>query len=103
MSYLALVVLVVPACIGFAATFRLGSNRGTLLGGLVAFLTVLGLLLFQVSPPEPGRPGSETSRLGYAWGLMMFESPRWVPSFLIAAAIGAVIGRMRARRGDASR
>lgn len=97
MSYLAFAVLVVPACIGFIATLALGPNRGTLIGGLVMVTAVLVLLLFQVTPPEPGRPGSETSRLGYAWGLMLFEWFRWLPAFLVGAAAGALIGRARGR------
>lgn len=97
MVYLDFVVLVVPAMIGMAGALLLGANRGTLFGAISMLVVVLVLLLFQVSPPEPGRPGSETSRLGYAWGLMMFEWYRWLPSFLVGSAIGSLIYRTRRR------
>ena len=97
MFYLDFVILVVHAVIGVAGALLLGPNRGTLVGGISMLLAVLVLLLFQVSPPEPGRSGSETSRLGYAWGLMMFEWYRWLPSFLVGSAIGSLIYRRRSR------
>lgn len=95
MSYLDVVVLAVPAIIGLAGALSLGPNRGILFGGLAMLATVLLLLLFQVTPSPPGRPGSDTSRLGYAFGLMMFEWYRWLPSFLVGAALGALIFRAR--------
>jgi hypothetical protein len=98
MSYLDFVVLVVPAIIGVGAALWLGPNRGTLLGGAAGVVCVLLLLMFQVTPPEPGQPGSETSRLGYAYGLMMFEWYRWLPSLLIGAAAGSLIYRSRSSR-----
>lgn len=97
MFYLDFVILVVPTVIGVAGALLLGANRGTLFGGISMLVAVLVLLLFQVSPPEPGRPGSETSRLGYAWGLMMFEWYRWLPAFLVGSAIGSLIHRRRSR------
>lgn len=95
MSYLAFVVLAVPAVIGLAGAVSLGPNRGILFGGIAMLAAVLLLLLFQVTPPEPGRPGSDTGRLGYAFGLMMFEWYRWLPSFLVGAAVGSLIFRAR--------
>ena len=77
------------------AALSFGPNRGTLFGGIAMLVAVLFLLLFQVSPPEPGRPGSDTSRLGYAFGLMMFEWYRWLPSFLVGSAVGSLIYRAR--------
>ena len=95
MSYLDFVVLAVPAIIGLAGALSFGPNRGTLFGGIAMMAAVLVLLLFQVSLPAPGRPGSETSRLGYAFGLMMFEWYRWLPSFMVGSAIGSLICRAR--------
>lgn len=97
MDYLNFVVLVVPAAIGLVAALWLGPNRGTLLGGAVMLVAVLILLSFQITMPEPAA-GSEASRLSSAFGLMRFEWYRWLPSFLVGAAAGAVLFRLR-RRG----
>jgi len=90
-NYLTLVVLVVPAIIGLVAAATLGPNRGSLFGAGVMLLAVFVLLLFQVTPP------ATVSRLGSAYGLMLFEWYRWVPSFLVGAAIGSLIFRIRRR------
>lgn len=94
MDYLTFVVLVVPAIIGLIAAMAFGPNRGTIVGGVVMLATVFILLLFQVSPPDTG-PGAETGRGGYASGLMRFEWYRWLPAFLLGAAIGSLIFRRR--------
>lgn len=99
MFYLDFVVLVVPAAIGLLGTWLYGSNRGTIFGGITMLVTVLVLLLFQVSPPETG-PGATTSRLGSAYGLMRFGWSRWLPSFLVGAAVGSLISRARTRSGN---
>lgn len=91
MTYLTLVVLVVPALIGLVAAAALGPNRGSILGAGIMLVAVFVLLLFQVTPP------AAVSRLGSASGLMMFEWYRWVPSFLVGAAIGSLIFRVRRR------
>ena len=85
MSYLEFVVLIVPALIGLIAALVLGRNRGVFVGGIVMLVAVFILLLFQVSPPAAE----------LAWGLMRFEWYRWAPSFLVGAAIGLVIIRIR--------
>jgi hypothetical protein len=54
-------------------------------------VAVFVLLLFQVTPP------AAVSRLGSAWGLMLFEWYRCVPSFLVGATIGSLIFRIRRR------
>jgi hypothetical protein len=90
-DYLTLVVLVVPAVIGLAAAMAFGPNRGSIFGAGIMLLAVLVLLLFQVTPPDT------VSRLGSASGLMLFEWYRWVPSFLVGAAIGSLIFRVRRR------
>ena len=89
MSYLTFVVLLVPALIGLAAAAALGPNRGGILGAGVMLVAVFVLLLFHVTPP------AAVSRFASAWGLMLFEWYRWVPSFLVGAAIGSVIFRVR--------
>ena len=91
MDYLTLVVLVVPVLIGLGAALALGPNRGGFLGAGVMLVAVFVLLLFQVTPPDA------VSRLGSAFGLMLFEWYRWVPSFLVGAAIGSLIFRFRGR------
>ena len=91
MDYLTLVVLVVPALIGLGAALAFGPNRGGLLGAGVMLVAVFVLLLFQVTPP------AAVSRLGSAWGLMVFEWYRWIPSFLVGAAIGSLIFRVHRR------
>ena len=91
MTYLTFVVLVVPALIGLAAAAALGPNRGSILGAGIMLVAVFVLLLFQVTPPPA------FSRFGSAWGLMLFEWYRWVPSFLVGAAIGSLIFRVRRR------
>ena len=95
MFYLDFVVLAAPAITGLVGAFLLGPGRGTLFGGIAMLVAVLFLLLFQVAPSEPGRAGSETSRFGYAFGLMMFEWYRWLPSFLAGSAVGSLIDRAR--------
>ena len=97
MDYLTVVVIVVPAVIGLAALLALGINRGLLMGAAGAIIAVFVLLLFQVSPPPASGPGSETGRSGYAFGLMKYEALRWIPAFLVGAAVGAVIARSRRR------
>ncbi|MBS0245438.1 MAG: hypothetical protein JSR61_02375 [Proteobacteria bacterium] len=94
MDYLTFVVLVVPAIIGFVAALTFGPNRGVITGAIVMLVAVFVLLLFQVTPPISG-PGSETGRMGYASGLMQFEWIRWLPSFLVGAALGSIIFRVR--------
>jgi hypothetical protein len=91
MDYLTLVVLVIPAVIGLAMAAALGPNRGSIFGAGITLIAVLVLLLFQVTPPDIA------SRLGSASGLMLFEWYRWLPSFLVGAAIGALIFRARRR------
>jgi hypothetical protein len=85
MEYLDVVVLIVPAIIGLVAALIFGPNRGTIAGAVVMLVAVLVLLVFQVTPHE----------VGSAIGLMRFEWYRWVPAFLIGAAAGSVIFRMR--------
>lgn len=92
MNYLTVVVLVVPALIGLGAAVALGPNRGSILGAGIMLVAVFVLLLFQVTPPPA------FSRLGSAWGLMLFEWYRWVPSFLVGAAIGSIIFHVRWRQ-----
>lgn len=96
MNYLYFVVLIVPAAIGLVSALVLGPNRGTLIGGVVMLAAVFILLQFQITIPHSG-PGAEISRVSYGWGLMHFEWYRWVPSFLIGAAVGSVIFRVRRR------
>ena len=91
MDYLTLVVLVVPALIGLVAAAALGPNRRSLYGAGIMLIAVFVLLLFQVTPP------AAVSRLGSASGLMLFEWYRWAPSFLVGAAIGSLIFRVRRR------
>jgi hypothetical protein len=85
MDYLDFVVLIVPAIIGLVATLTLGPNRGGIGGAVVMLVAVLVLLVFQVTPHE----------IGSAMGLMRFEWYRWVPAFLVGAAVGSLIFRMR--------
>ena len=91
MDYLTLVVLVVPAMIGLVAAGALGPNRGSILAAGIMLVAVFVLLLFQVTPP------ATASRLGSASGLMLFEWYRWAPAFLVGAAIGSLIFRVRQR------
>ncbi|QDC00357.1 hypothetical protein [Mesorhizobium sp. 8] len=85
MGYLDFVVLIVPAVIGLVAALAFGPNRGSIGGAVVMLVAVFVLLLFQVTPHEAGS----------ALGLMRFEWYRWVPAFLVGAAAGSVIFRMR--------
>ncbi len=91
MDYLTPVVLVVPAIIGLVAAAALVLNRGSLFGAGIMLIAVFVLLLFQVTPPDT------VPRLGSASGLMLFEWYRWAPSFLVGAAIGSLIFRVRRR------
>jgi hypothetical protein len=90
-DYLTFVVLVVPAAIGLVAALAWGPNRGTMFGAGIMLVAVVVLLLFQVTPP------SSESRFGSALGLMRFEWFRWLPSFLVGAAIGSLVYRRRRR------
>ena len=91
MDYLTTVVLVIPAVVGLAAAAALGPNRGIFVGAGITLIAVFVLLLFQVTPP------ATVSRLGSAFGLMLFEWLRWAPSYLVGAAIGSLIFRFRRR------
>jgi peptidoglycan/LPS O-acetylase OafA/YrhL len=86
MNFVTFVVLVVPAMIGMVSAAILGPNRGTIVGAVIMIVAVLLLLTFFVS-----------TSIGHAAGLMRFEWPRWLPSFLFGAAIGSVIYRVRRR------
>jgi len=90
-DYLTFVVLVVPGLIGLVAAVALGPKRGSILGAGIMLIAVFVLLLFQVTPP------AAASRLGSASGLMLFEWYRWAPSFLVGAAFGSLIFRVRRR------
>lgn len=96
MAYLDFVVLVVPFSMGLVATFMLGPNKGAVLGGVLALVVIFILLLFQITIPHTG-PGAQISRTSFTWGLFTFEWYRWLPSFLVGAAIGSVIFRVRRR------
>lgn len=86
MSYLDFVVMAAPAIIGLTGALTLGPKRGTLISASVMLVAVFGLLLLQVT--------AET-RFGSAFGLMKFEWYRWLPSFLLGAAVGTAIYRVR--------
>ena len=94
MSYLTFVVTIVPGVIGLIAAAWLGPNRGVSLGGLLMLIVVLFLLLFQITLGPPGSPGSD-GRLGAAYGLMRFEWYRWLPFFMVGAAVGSLTYRKR--------
>lgn len=96
MSYLSFVVLVVPALIGLGSALLWGPIRGTLVGAAIAIVAVFVLLMFQITIPLTG-PGAEISRFSFTWGLFLFEWYRWLPSFLVGAALGSVIYRVRNR------
>lgn len=87
MDYLTFVVLIVPALIGLLSATALGPNLGVAIGAAVAIVAVLLLLLLQVTPAS----------FSSAWGLLWFEWIRWVPSFLVGAALGSLIARLRRR------
>ena len=92
MDYLTFVVLAIPAIIGLVAAAAFGPSRGSILGAVIMLVAVLVLLLFQVTPPDT------VSHLGSAFSLMVFEWYRWTPSFLIGAAIGSLVFRVRRRQ-----
>jgi len=96
MDYLTVAVMAVPAAIGIVAALWLGPNRGTLLGAAIMLIAVFILLLFQITIPQSG-PGANISRASYAWSLMQFEWYRWLLSFVVGAAIGSVVWRVRRR------
>ena len=89
MDYLSFVVMLVPALIGLATAYLLGPNKGVLIGMALAALAMLLLMLAQVTPPS----------LASAWGLFLFEWPRWLPSYLVGAAMGALLHRSRRKGG----
>ena len=98
MSYLTFVVTIVPGVIGLVAASWLGPNRGVSLGGILMLIVVLFLRLFQITLGPPGSPGSD-GRLGAAFGLMRFEWYRWLPFFMVGAAVGSLIYRKRRSGG----
>ncbi|MHA6641493.1 hypothetical protein [Mesorhizobium sp. A623] len=87
MNYLLFSVVIAPGLIGLLLTLLYGPNRGVTIGGLLTLIAVFFLLIFQVTPPN----------FSSAWGLMLFEWYRWIPAFLVGAAIGSVAFRLRKR------
>jgi hypothetical protein len=68
--------------IGLTATILLEPNRGTISGALLAIVAVFVLLLFQVSGP---------TLFSWAYGLVVFEWCRWIPAYMVGAALGSLI------------
>ena len=86
-TYLSFVVIIVPVLIALVMAAAFGPGRGLLLAAVITIVAVFVLLIFQVTPPN----------MASAVGLMNFELIRWVPSFLVGAAIGSVIFASRRR------
>jgi hypothetical protein len=85
-----------PLVVAFVFCLLWGPNRGTLFAVIPALVGIFLLFFFQVSP---GLRPDGSGRVASAFGYMTSESIMWIASFLVGAAIGSVIWKMRRRGG----
>jgi hypothetical protein len=85
---------VVPLLVSTVCCLRCGPNWGIPFGVLPALIGVFALFVLQV---RPGVNPDGSGRIATAFGYMMFESTMWVASFLVGAAVGSVIWKLRNR------
>jgi hypothetical protein len=83
---------ILPLVVALLFCLRWGPNRGILFAVIPALVGVFVLFFFQVSPGvRPDGSGRVASAVGY----MTSESIMWIASFLVGAAIGSVIWKLR--------
>jgi hypothetical protein len=81
-----------PLLVALVFCLRWGPNRGILFAVIPALVGVFVLFFFQVSP---GVNPDGSGRVASAFGYMTSESIMWIASFLVGAAIGSVIWKLR--------
>lgn len=85
-----------PLLVALLFCLRWGPNRGIAFAAIPALIGVFPLFFFQVSP---GARPDGSGRIASAFGYMTHESVMWVASFLVGAAIGSVIWKLRRSGG----
>ncbi|WP_373354586.1 hypothetical protein [Pseudoroseicyclus sp. CXY001] len=82
-------VFIVPLLVGFAASLRWGPRLGPWIGIVPTLVVSLVLFFLQVSS------GPDISRATIAWRYFASESVFFLASYLVGAAIGSVLHRLR--------
>jgi hypothetical protein len=85
-----------PLVVALAFCLRWGPNRGIAFAVIPALAGVFLLFFFQVSP---GVNPDGSGRVASAFGYMTSESIMWIASFLVGAAVGSVIWKLRRSGG----
>ena len=80
-----------PLLVALVFCLRWGPNRGVLVAAIPALAGVFVLFFLQVSPGA--------GRVGSAFGYMTHEGIMWVASFLVGAALGSLIWKLRRPKG----
>jgi hypothetical protein len=88
---------ILPLVIAAVSCLRWGPNKGVLYALIPALVGIFVLFFFQVSP---GVNPDGSGRVATAFGYMTSESVMWVASFLVGAALGSVIWKLRRPRGN---
>jgi hypothetical protein len=87
---------ILPLVVALVFCLRWGPNRGIAFAVIPALVGVFLLFFFQVSPGV--RPDG-SGRVASAFGYMTSEGIMWIASFLVGAAIGSVIWKLRRPEG----
>jgi nitrate/nitrite transporter NarK len=83
---------VLPLVVALVFCLRWGPNRGILFAVIPALIGVFLLFFLQVSP---GVNPDGSGRVASAFGYMTSESIMWIASFMVGAAFGSVIWKLR--------
>lgn len=81
-----------PLLVALVFCLRWGPNRGIAFAVIPALVGVFVLFYFQVNP---GVNPDGSGRAASAYGYMMSEAIMWIASFLVGAAVGSLIWRLR--------
>jgi hypothetical protein len=85
-----------PLLVALVFCLRWGPNRGIAFAVVPALVGVFVLFFLQVSP---GVNPDGSGRAASAFGYMTSEAIMWIASFLVGAAIGSVIWKLRRSGG----
>jgi hypothetical protein len=89
---------ILPFLVALVFCLRWGPNRGIAFAAIPALLGVFVLFFFQVSP---GVNPDGSGRAASAFGYMTSEAVMWIASFLVGAAVGSLIWKVRRSEGKA--
>jgi hypothetical protein len=89
-------VFILPFVLAGASCLRWGPNRGMFYAMIPLFVGIFVLFYFQVSP---GIRPDGSGRVASAWGYMRSETIMWSASFLVGAAVGSGVWKLRRTAG----